>query len=126
MSKHSVCNNGQYEEALQEKSFFRLLAYPCKLVLWQMHHPADSVTIGKIGSHLHGLTHDRCLRPIFHGHPVPHGSCGEKCRVIDRWMRKTLGRHVIFILSKRSEKLSQQPFPLLQSPTAQERLKSRD
>ncbi len=99
---HKACNQGQYELALEEGSFKRLLPYPCKLVLWQMHHPADSNTIGKIGAHIHGLAHYRCGSPVYKTHPKPHGGCGDKCKTIDGWMRKTLTKHLLGVLVTRT------------------------
>lgn len=105
---HSTCNQGQYELAEQEKSFRRLLPYPCKLVLWQTHHPQDKKIIGQISSHMHGYFHYRCQRPILHTHLIPHAACEKDCTIIEKRLRKTLALHLIHILKVKCNSLDQQ------------------
>lgn len=105
---HKHCQQGQYEEAEKEKSWLRLLPYPCLLVRWQLHHPQSVTKIAQVSSHLHGLfCWERCLEKTI-AHPKGHELCLDKCKDIDTWIKNRLQKQLFRILQARKEQLGQQ------------------
>lgn len=103
-----LCYSGQYEEALKEKRWLRLLPYPCQLLKWQMNHPESVRKIGQITAHLHGLwCWNRCENKGL-SHPKGHEFCGIKCEEIDNWIKDRLREQVLRILEARREAIGQQ------------------